>query len=193
MPSVLGRQVSPVNGNVQWPSHHLNMALFFEEFGTLVEQLVVSPGNLLIVVITKWIIPAIQILSNSTGFWNRSTLNSMLMVQTTIRPHPWLDNNESRGWTGIWYPSSQWYDEDIGKAKRKRRKLERHWQAFRLSVDRQMYVEQCLVVNNMLKKAMASYYFSLPRKMHQIRGCFSIRSSNYWIANMRDNIQLRSL
>ena len=88
MPSVLGRQVSPVNGNVQWPSHHLNSALFFEEFGTLAEQLVVSPGNLLIVVITKWIIPAIQVLSNSTGFWNRSTLNSMLMVQTTIKATP---------------------------------------------------------------------------------------------------------
>ena len=88
MPSVLGRQVSPVNGNVQWPSHHLNSALFFEEFGALAEQLVVSPGNLLIVVITKWIIPAIQILSNSTGFWNRSTLNSMLMVQTTIKATP---------------------------------------------------------------------------------------------------------
>lgn len=56
--------------------------------------------------------------------------------------------------------SSPWYDE-LGKAKRKRRKLQRRWRTSRLNVDRQMYVEQCLVVDNMLKKAKASYYSSI--------------------------------
>ena len=56
---------------------------------------------------------------------------------------------------------SPWYDEDIGKAERKRRKLERRWRASRLSVNRQTCVEQCLVVDNMLKKAKASYYSSI--------------------------------
>ena len=65
-------------------------------------------------------------------------------------------------------PSSPWYIEDIVKTKRKCRKLERRLRASRLCVDRQMYVEQCLVVNNMLKKAKASNY-----------SCSSARSTNY--------------
>lgn len=56
---------------------------------------------------------------------------------------------------------SPWYDEDIGRAERKRWKLERRWRASRLSVNRQTCVEQCLVVDNMLKKAKASYYSSI--------------------------------
>lgn len=56
---------------------------------------------------------------------------------------------------------SPWYDEDIGKAERKRRKLERRWRASRLSVNRKTCVGQCLVVDNMLKKAKASYYSSI--------------------------------
>lgn len=48
-----------------------------------------------------------------------------------------------------------------GDAKRKRRKLERRWRASRLCVDRQMYVDQCQIVNEMLKDAKASYYSSI--------------------------------
>ena len=58
-------------------------------------------------------------------------------------------------------PSAPWYHEGIGDAKRKRRKLERRWRVSRLCVDRKMYVEQCQVVNKMLKDAKASYYSSI--------------------------------
>lgn len=57
-------------------------------------------------------------------------------------------------------PSAPWYNEEIGKAKRKRRQFERRWRASRLCVDRQMYVEQCQVVNSMIKNAKTSYYSS---------------------------------
>ena len=58
-------------------------------------------------------------------------------------------------------PSAPWYHEGIGDAKRKRRKLERLWRVSRLCVDRQMHVDQCQIVNKMLKDAKASYYSSL--------------------------------
>ena len=58
-------------------------------------------------------------------------------------------------------PSAPWYHEGISDAKRKRRKLERCWRSSRLCVDRQIYVDQCRVVNKMLKDAKASYYSSI--------------------------------
>ena len=57
-------------------------------------------------------------------------------------------------------PLAPWYHEGISDAKRKRRKLARRWRASRLCVDRQMYADQCQVVNKMLKDAKASYYSS---------------------------------
>ena len=43
-------------------------------------------------------------------------------------------------------PSSPWYNEEIGKEKRKRRRLERRWRTSGLCIDRQLYVKQCEVV-----------------------------------------------
>lgn len=81
----------------------------------------------------------------------------------------WKDSKEFTGYTGTIKTAHdhssfvvtvvRW--GQFSKAKRKRRKLERHWRASRLSVDGQMYVEKCLVVDNMLKKAKASYYSSI--------------------------------
>ena len=59
------------------------------------------------------------------------------------------------------HPSAPWYHGRISNAKRKRRKLERRWRSPRLCVDRQIYVDQCRVVNKMLKDAKASYYSSI--------------------------------
>ena len=38
-------------------------------------------------------------------------------------------------------PSSPWYNEEIGKEKRKRRRLERRWRTSGLCIDRQLYVK----------------------------------------------------
>ena len=40
--------------------------------------------------------------------------------------------------------SSPWYNEEIGKEKRKRRRLERRWRTSGLCIDRQLYVKQCM-------------------------------------------------
>ena len=58
-------------------------------------------------------------------------------------------------------PSSPWYNEEIGKEKRKRRRLERRWRTSGLCIDRQLYVKQCEVVNTMIKKAKTTYYTSI--------------------------------
>ena len=58
-------------------------------------------------------------------------------------------------------PSSPWYNEDIGKEKRKRRKLERRWRRSGLCIDRQLYVKQCETVNAMIKNAKTTYYTSV--------------------------------
>ena len=57
--------------------------------------------------------------------------------------------------------SAPWYHEGISNAKRKRRRLEHRWRSSRLCVDRQMFVDQCQVVNKMLRDAKCSYYSSI--------------------------------
>jgi hypothetical protein len=57
-------------------------------------------------------------------------------------------------------PSAPWYNEEIGKAKRHRRRLERHWRASRLYIDKEIYIKQCQIVNDMIKEAKTTYYSS---------------------------------
>ena len=58
-------------------------------------------------------------------------------------------------------PLATWYHEGIRVAKRKRRKLERRWRTSGLCVDKQLYVEQCQVVNDMVKEAKTLHYSSI--------------------------------
>lgn len=48
-------------------------------------------------------------------------------------------------------PSAPWFNEEIRAARIKRRRLERTWRKSRLTIDRQLYVDQCYVVRNMFK------------------------------------------
>ena len=57
-------------------------------------------------------------------------------------------------------PSAPWYTDEIREERKKRRRLERRWRSSLLSIDRQMYAEQCKFVNNMFKRAQSSYYSS---------------------------------
>ena len=55
-------------------------------------------------------------------------------------------------------PNAAWYTDDIKQEKAKRRKLERRWRATRLTIDRQIYVEQCKHVRKCIYEAKREYY-----------------------------------
>ena len=51
-----------------------------------------------------------------------------------------------------------WYNEDLRNEKRVKRQKERAWRKSKLEVHRQIYVDQCKRVNNLLTKTKAAYY-----------------------------------
>ena len=51
-----------------------------------------------------------------------------------------------------------WYNEDLRNEKRVKRQKERAWRKSKLEVHRQIYVDQCKRVNNLLTKTKADYY-----------------------------------
>ena len=51
-----------------------------------------------------------------------------------------------------------WYNNDVHQARRVRRKLERRWRKSRLTVDRQIYIEQRTTTNLMIEKSKQDYY-----------------------------------
>ncbi len=73
-------------------------------------------------------------------------------LKETLQKHAPLKRRTITLW-----PSAPWYNKKIGKAKRQRRKLDRRWRAFRLCVDREMYVKQCQIVNERIKDAKTTY------------------------------------
>ena len=58
-------------------------------------------------------------------------------------------------------PSAPWYSTKIAQNKRIRRKLERKWHSTQLPSDRELYVHQCSVVNNLIDSVKSSYYISV--------------------------------
>ena len=57
-------------------------------------------------------------------------------------------------------PNAPWYSEDLRMAKRSRRKLERKWLCSRLTVDHQIYREQCALVAKLLHQTKIAYFSS---------------------------------
>ena len=55
-------------------------------------------------------------------------------------------------------PSCPWFTDELHDAKHLRRKHERKWRATKLSIDHQIYRNQCAVVNRLLIKARLDYY-----------------------------------
>ena len=55
-------------------------------------------------------------------------------------------------------PSSPWYSDDIRLAKAKRRRLERQWRRTRLTVHREMYVDQCTHENKLIYDSRMQFY-----------------------------------
>src|SRR3977135_3683739 len=59
------------------------------------------------------------------------------------------------------HPPAPWYTQEIALARQKRRQLERRWRKTKLTVDREIFVAQKLLVNSMLASAKAKYYADL--------------------------------
>ena len=55
-------------------------------------------------------------------------------------------------------PRHPWYNHDIYTARRIRRRYERKWRKTRLETDRQQYVDQRMVVNNLIDNAKQTYF-----------------------------------
>ena len=54
-----------------------------------------------------------------------------------------------------------WYNKKIAKQKTKKRKIERPWHKPQLPANRKLFVDQCLLVNNLVHSAKMKYYSSL--------------------------------
>src|SRR5271154_352768 len=59
------------------------------------------------------------------------------------------------------HPPAPWYTPEIALARQVRRRLERRWKHTKLTVDREIFVAQKFLVNNILAKANAKYYICL--------------------------------
>ena len=55
-------------------------------------------------------------------------------------------------------PVTPWFTTEIQKQKITRRRLERRWRNTRLTVHKQLYTEQCVVVNKLIHAAKTRYY-----------------------------------
>ena len=58
-------------------------------------------------------------------------------------------------------PATAWYSEVINSLTKHRRRLERRWRRTQLPADRQLFIDQCRAVNNLLCFSKKSYYTSL--------------------------------
>ena len=58
-------------------------------------------------------------------------------------------------------PAAPWYSEEIRKEKSKRRKLEGRWRNTRLTIDRDIYIQQCNTVNNLISSSKKKFYSSI--------------------------------
>ena len=63
--------------------------------------------------------------------------------------------------TIILRPKAPWYTDIINVNKTKHRKLERCWRRSGLTVDRLLYVEQCVFVKNLIFETKMNYYSNL--------------------------------
>ena len=58
-------------------------------------------------------------------------------------------------------PSAPWYTLEVTKEKKKRRCLERKWRKTGLTIDREQYLYQCSIVNNLIASCKTAYYTSV--------------------------------
>ena len=57
-------------------------------------------------------------------------------------------------------PDTEWFSDSIKAEKQVKRKLERHWRSSKLTIDREIYVDQCRKVDHMIDVARTNYYLN---------------------------------
>ena len=55
-------------------------------------------------------------------------------------------------------PSNPWYNDELHQEKHTKRKLERKWKKSKLTIDHEIYRNQCATVNKMLKQTRINFY-----------------------------------
>ena len=65
-------------------------------------------------------------------------------------------------------PSCPWYSDNLYEEKQLKRKLERKWRQSKLTVDHQIYRNQCAIVNKSLKQALTDKIQSCGRDQKSI-------------------------
>ena len=71
-------------------------------------------------------------------------------------------------------PAAPWYNNTIRDEKQRRRKFERRWQASALTVHRELYVDQCNLVNKCIYDAKMDYHSTAINENHSdLRRLFS--------------------
>ena len=55
-------------------------------------------------------------------------------------------------------PAALWYCDNIKQEKAERRKLERRWRSTKLTIDRELYTEQCKRVNQLIHESKMKFY-----------------------------------
>ena len=57
-------------------------------------------------------------------------------------------------------PFTPWYSDEINEAKKVRRKYEMKWHHTKLTVHKEMYLEQKYIVGELITKAKTEYYMN---------------------------------
>lgn len=63
-------------------------------------------------------------------------------------------------------PAAPWYNNTIRYEKQRRRKFERRWRASGLTAHRELYVDQCNLVNKCIFDAKVDYYSTAINENH---------------------------
>ena len=73
------------------------------------------------------------------------------------------------------HPNCPWYTDILHEAKHLRRKLEQRWKKSRLTVNHQIYRDQCIVVNKLLKQTRIAYYSeNITACAHDQKGIYKV-------------------
>ena len=54
-------------------------------------------------------------------------------------------------------PAAPWYSDNIKEEKAEKRKLERRWRCTKLTIDRELYTEQCKRVNQLIYESKMKF------------------------------------
>ena len=104
-----------------------------------------------------------EIIKGSDLFKENNSLSALTIMYDEILRDAMDKLAPMKSWTIVLRPDAPWYNEDITKQKRIRRRLERKWRSSKLESDKENYLRQCSVVNSMLCKAKENYYTTITK------------------------------